>query len=53
MSILTGFSVKYQEAAKYKDALSRQVGEAIKIMMSRDELLNSKSEDLSHSQNNL
>ena len=35
---------RFKITTKYRDALSRQVGEAMRIMMSRDELLNSKSE---------
>ena len=35
---------RFTITTKYRDALSRQVGEAMRIMMSSDDLLNSKSE---------
>ena len=35
---------RFSILAQYKDALSRQVGEAMRILISKDNLLNSKSE---------
>ena len=39
---------RFRILCQYKDCLSRQVGEAIKILYNRDNLLNSKSEYLSN-----
>ena len=39
---------RFRILCQYKDCLSRQVGEAIKILYSRDNLLNSKSEYISN-----
>ena len=39
---------KFRISGQFKDCLSRQVTEAIKIMFSKDELLNSKSEYLAN-----
>ena len=39
---------KFRVLKTYKDALSRQLGEAVKMWMTGDELLNSKNEYLSN-----
>ena len=46
MNTLPAF--RFRIVAQYRDCLSRQVGEAIKILYSQDHLLNSKSEYLNN-----
>ena len=41
-------SFKFRVLKSYKDALSRQLGEAVKIWMTGDDVLNSKNEYLSN-----